>query len=254
MPSPQGVATSPGAFFCAKGPKTCANGTCIRGRGWYNGSIKNTQEKGGYDHETKKFLALALAGVMTAVTLTACAPLDALYDWFFGGGGSASRGNEKSLVTESEELEKQLEKYFGLSETTASARAKETLEEVAKGFDAGWLDNNNMLNETSITALDSITKAKLQAKQALWVDVMELTSPGGTADITLDNRPIYSDRYVDPGPDSGDPYHWVYLVDPSNLRRELDYYKKNDAELYAGTFQKDGKNYAAMVTIMNGWW
>lgn len=202
----------------------------------------------------KKFLALALAGVMTAATLTACAPLEDLYDWFFGGGGSASRGNEKSLVTESEELEKQLEKYFGLSETTASARAKETLEEVAKGFDATWLDNNNMLNETSITALDSITKAKLQVKQALWVDVMELTSPGGTADITLDNRPIYSDRYINPGSGSGDPYHWVYLVNPSDLRNDLSNYKKNDAELYAGTFQKDGKNYAAMVTIMNGWW
>lgn len=203
----------------------------------------------------KNFLALALAGVMTAVTLTACAPLDALYDWFFGGGsGSASRGNEKSLVTESVELENKLKAYLGLSETTASARAKETLEEVAKGFDATWLDNNNMLNETSITALDSITKAKLQAKQALWVDVMELTSPGGTADITLDNRPIYSDRYINPGPGSGDPYRWVYLVNPSNLRNELSSYKKNDAELYAGTFQKDGKNYAAMVTIMNGWW
>lgn len=34
----------------------------------------------------KKFLALALAGVMTAATLTACAPLEDLYDWFFGGG------------------------------------------------------------------------------------------------------------------------------------------------------------------------
>ena len=55
-----------------------------------------------------------------------------------------------------------------------------------------------MLNETSITALDSITKAKLQAKQVM-VDVMELTSPGGTVDITLDNRPIYSDRYINPG-------------------------------------------------------
>ena len=53
----------------------------------------------------KKFLALALAGVMTAVTLTACAPLDVLYDWFFGGGSSnASHGSEKGLVTESEEL------------------------------------------------------------------------------------------------------------------------------------------------------
>lgn len=215
---------------------------------------KTPKKKEDTTMKRKKFLALALAGVMTAVTLTACAPLEVLYDWFFGGGGSASRGNEKSLVTESEELEKQLEKYFGLSETTASARAKETLEEVAKGFDATWLDNNNMLNETSITALDSITKAKLQVKQALWVDVMELTSPGGTADITLDNRPIYSDRYINPGSGSGDPYHWIYLVNPSDLRNDLRNYKKNDAELYAGTFQKDGKNYAAMVTIMNGWW
>ena len=74
----------------------------------------------------KKFLALALAGVMTAVTLTACAPLETLYDWFFGGGsGSASRGNEKSLVTESVELENKLKAYLGLSETTASARAKD---------------------------------------------------------------------------------------------------------------------------------
>lgn len=202
----------------------------------------------------KKLLALTLAGAVLTASLTACTPLDALYDWFFGGGGSASHGSEKSLVTESVELENKLKAYLGLSETTASARAKETLEAVAKGFDAGWLDNNNMLNETSITALDSITKAKLQAKQALWVDVMELTSPGGTADITLDNRPIYSDRYIDPGPGSGDPYHWVYLVDPSSLRDELSSYKKNDAELYAGTFQKNGKTYAAMVTIMNGWW
>lgn len=202
----------------------------------------------------KKFLALALAGVMTAVTLTACAPLEDLYDWFFGGGGSASRGNEKSLVTESVELENKLKAYLGLSETTASARAKETLEAVAKGFDAEWLDNNK-LNDKAKDALIPITQDKVQAKQALWVDVMDLTSPGGTADITLDNRPIYSDRYINPGPGSGDPYHWVYLVNPSNLRNELSsYYKKNDAELYAGTFQKDGKNYAAMVTIMNCWW
>ena len=203
----------------------------------------------------KKFLALALAGVMTAATLTACAPLEDLYDWFFGGGsGSASHGSGKGLVTESEALENRLKDYFKLSETTASDRAKETLEAVAKEFDTTWLTPDNKLNDKAKDALIPITQDKVQAKQVLWVDVMELTSPDGTADITLDNRPIYSDRYVDPGPGSGDPYHWVYLVDPSNLRRELDYYKKNDAELYAGTFQKDGKNYAAMVTIMNGWW
>ena len=202
----------------------------------------------------KKFLALALAGVMTAATLTACAPLEDLYDWFFGSGSSnASHGSEKGLVTESEELEDKLEKYFGLSETTASDRAKKTLEEVAGKFDVTWLDNNK-LNETARAALEPITQDKVQDKQALWVDVMQLTSPGGTADITLDNRPIYSDRYINPGPGSGDPYHWVYLVNPSNLEAELGYYKKNNAELYAGTFQKGDNTYAAMVTIMNGWW
>ena len=204
----------------------------------------------------KKFLALALAGVLTAATLTACTPLDAvglLYDWLFGGGSSNASRSNGTGIAESETLENKLKAYLGLSETTASDRAKETLEAVAKGFDATWFTNNK-LNDKAKDALIPITQDKVQAKQALWVDVMELTSPDGTADITLDNRPIYSDRYVDPGPDSGDPYHWVYLVDPSNLRRELDYYKKNDAELYAGTFQKDGKNYAAMVTIMNGWW
>lgn len=36
----------------------------------------------------KKFLALALAGVMTAATLTACAPLEDLYGWFFAAGAA----------------------------------------------------------------------------------------------------------------------------------------------------------------------
>ena len=202
----------------------------------------------------KKFLALALAGVMTAATLTACAPLEDLYDWFFGSGSSkASHGSQEGVVKESDVLENQLRTRFGLSETTASDRAKQTLEEVAEKFDATWLDNNK-LNDKAKDALIPITQDKVQAKQALWVDVMELTSPGGTADITLDNRPIYSDRYIDPGSGSGDPYHWVYLVDSSNLEYDLVHYKKNDAELYAGTFQKDGSKYAAMVTIMNGWW
>lgn len=203
----------------------------------------------------KKFLALALAGVMTAATLTACAPLEDLYDWFFGGGSSkASHGSQEGVVKESDVLENQLRTRFGLSETTASDRAKQTLEEVAEKFDATWLTPDNKLNDKAKDALIPITQDKVQAKQALWVDVMELTSPDGTADITLDNRPIYSDRYIDPGPGSGDPYHWVYLVNPSNLEAELSHYKKNDAELYAGTFQKDGSKYAAMVTIMNGWW
>ena len=123
----------------------------------------------------KKFLALALAGVMTAATLTACAPLEDLYDWFFGGGSSnASHGSEKGLVTESEELEKQLKKYLELSETTPSDKAKETLEAVAKEFDTTWLTPDNKLNDKAKDALIPITQDKVQAKQVLWVDVMEL--------------------------------------------------------------------------------
>ena len=196
----------------------------------------------------KKFLALALAGVMTAVTLTACAPLDALYDWFFGGGGSASRGNEKSLVTESVELENKLKAYLGLSETTASARAKETLEAVAEKFDATWL-TNNMLNVTAVNALKSITDDKLELTQELCVDVMELTPSGRTAVTIPDNRDIYSNSYWDPGPESGGPSYYAQLTKYFFLQRQLKSLNINDAELYAGTFQKNGKTYAAMVII-----
>ena len=200
----------------------------------------------------KKFLALALAGAMTAVTLTACAPLEDLYDWFFGGGsGSASRGNEKSLVTESVELENKLKAYLGLSETTASARAKETLEEVAEKFDAtSWLTNNE-LNETAVNALKSITDDKLELTQRLYVDVMELTSPGRTA-VTIpgDERWIYLGGYEDRGPSSGGRYYYSNLTLYSHLKSQVGYYGRNGVELYAGTFQKGEKTYAAMVTII----
>ena len=52
----------------------------------------------------KKFLALALAGVITAATLTACTPLDAaelVYDSIFGGG-SNSTGSTGSTAEDAE--------------------------------------------------------------------------------------------------------------------------------------------------------
>ena len=209
---------------------------------------KTPKKKEDTTMKRKKFLALALAGVMTAVTLTACAPLEVLYDWFFGGG-SASRGNEKSLVTESVELENQLRTYFNLSENTASDRAKETLEEVAKEFDAGWLGDNNMLNETAVNALKSITDDKLELTQRLCVDVMELTPSGRTAVTIPNNREIYSNSYWDPGPESGGPHYDSCLTNYGQLRNLLSYLHRNNAELYAGTFQNGGKTYAAMVII-----
>ena len=201
----------------------------------------------------KKFLALALAGVMTAATLTACAPLEDLYDWFFGSGsGNASHGSEKSLVTESVELENKLKAYLELSETTASARAKETLEEVAKKFDAEWLFDGELVNKPAIDdALDSIAKDKLKSNQQLCVDVMEWPSSSGTADTDSGHRMIYVGGYKDrgPDPDTGVPSYDSRLTKYSFLKGQLKSLNINDAELYAGTFQKGDKTYAAMVII-----
>ena len=199
----------------------------------------------------KKFLALALAGVMTAVTLTACAPLEDLYDWFFGSG-SASHGSEKGLVTESEALENKLKTYLKLSGTTASARAKETLEEVAKKFDAEWLFDGELVNKPAIDdALDSIAKDKLKSNQQLCVDVMEWPSSSGTAVTDSGHRMIYVGGYKDrgPDPDTGVPSYDSRLTKYSFLKGQLNKLHINNAELYAGTFQKDGKTYAAMVII-----
>lgn len=197
----------------------------------------------------KKFLALALAGVMTAATLTACAPLEDLYDWFFGGGsGSASHGSEKGRVTESEALENRLKDYFKLSETTASDRAKETLEAVAKEFDAEWLIDGELSTNTAIAALGSIAN---DLNQQLCVDVMEWPSSSGTADTDSGHRMIYVGGYKDrgPDPDTGVPSYDSRLTKYSFLKGQLNKLHINNAELYAGTFQKDGKTYAAMVII-----
>ena len=198
----------------------------------------------------KKFLALALAGVMTAATLTACAPLEDLYDWFFGSGSSkASHGSKEGVVTESPELEEQLKTRLGLSGTKAeNDNAKATLEAVANGFKTEWLDNNE-LNDKAKDALIPITQGKLDVWQALLVDVMELTPSGGTKFDTSGDRKVYMDEYWDKGPDSGGLAHDYPQVSYSSS--ELGLYRKDGAELYAGTFQKDGKTYAAMVTIMN---
>ena len=195
----------------------------------------------------KKFLALALAGVMTAVTLTACAPLEDLYDWFFGSGSSnASHGSEKGRVTESEALENKLKTYLELSGTTASDRAKETLEKVAKEFDAEWLIDGELSTNTAIAALGSIAN---DLNQQLCVDVMEWPFSSGTAVTDPGHRMIYVGGYEDRGADTGVPSHYSRLTKYSFLKGQLKYLNINDAELYAGTFQKGDKTYAAMVII-----
>lgn len=195
----------------------------------------------------KKFLALALAGVMTAATLTACAPLEDLYDWFFGSGSSkASHGSQEGVVKESDVLENQLRTRFGLSETTVSDRAKETLEKVAKEFDAEWLIDGELSTNTAIAALGSIAN---DLNQQLCVDVMEWPFSSGTAVTDPGHRMIYVGGYEDRGADTGVPSHYSRLTKYSFLKGQLKSLNINDAELYAGTFQKGDKTYAAMVII-----
>ena len=201
----------------------------------------------------KKLLALTLAGAVLTASLTACTPLDAaelLYDWLFGGGSSsASRGNGTGLV-ESETLEENIIRWLELANANREKdEAEQMLQEAAKGFDAGWLGDNNMLNETAVNALKSITDDKLELTQRLCVDVMELTPSGRTAVTIPNNREIYSNSYWDPGPESGGPHYDSCLTNYGQLRNLLSYLHRNNAELYAGTFQNGGKTYAAMVII-----
>ena len=200
----------------------------------------------------KKFLALALAGVMTAVTLTACAPLDALYDWFFGGGSSnASRGNGTGLV-ESETLEKSIIDWFRLTNATRKKdEAEPMLQEVAKRFDPESWYTNGELNGTAEKALKSIANDKLTAnRRAKFTDVDVWEVQSSPTDFNPSTgRSIYENSYYSSGAgaNSNEPYHASTMYSYSQVEGWIQ--STDSFDLYAGVFQKDGKIYAAMVII-----
>lgn len=121
----------------------------------------------------KKLLALALAGVMTAATLTACTPLDAaelVYDSIFGGGssstGSTGSGNNGSTAEDAENRAF-AEAYVQHMQSVGSAYAKITpvydiphLEEFVKAIDeyctkkgGDWEETVHELSEQELTDL-----------------------------------------------------------------------------------------------------
>lgn len=227
---------------------TCGGG----GEACYNKVTETHHTIGGNDHETEKIPCPRPRGRDDRSDphrlRTAGGPLRLV---LCGGSSNASHGSEKGLVTESEPLEIKLKEYFGLSETTPSDKAKETLEEVAKKFDAEWLTHGELVNKPAIdAALGSIMKDKL-LNQQLCVDVMEWPSSDGTAVTDPGHRMIYVGGYKDrgPDPDTGVPSYDSRLTKYSFLKAQLKSLNINNAELYAGTFQKDGKTYAAMVII-----
>ena len=199
----------------------------------------------------KKLLALTLAGVMTAATLTACAPLEDLYDWFFGGGSSsASRGNDTGLV-ESEALEESIIQWFGLNNATREKdEAELVLQEVAKRFDPGsWYNEKGELNDTAKAALDSIVKDKLtinRSSKLTFVDVWEV-QPRQTDFDPSPDRQLYYDLLTLARENSNTPTHSSYMRSYSVVKSWMQ--STYTSNVYAGVFQKNGKTYAAMVII-----
>ena len=198
----------------------------------------------------KKLLALTLAGAVLTVSLTACAPLEDLYDWFFGGGSSsASRGNGTGLVR-SETLEENIIRWFGLpSANRQKDEAEQMLQEVVKRFDPeSWHYNNGNLNgelnETAKAALDTIAKDKLtetHSHKRTAVDIWEV-QPSQTDFDFSESRWLYYDWL-----NSNTPTHsssWKLYGDLKSPIQSTDFF-----DLYAGTFQKNGKTYVAMVMI-----
>ena len=217
---------------------------------------KTPKKKEDTTMKRKKFLALALAGAVLTVSLTACTPLDAaelLYDWLFGGGSSsASRGNGTGLV-ESETLEKSIIDWFGLTNATRKKdEAEPMLQEVAKRFDPeSWYNNNGELNGTAKDVLDAIAKDKLTANglpKYTYVDVWEV-QPRQTDFDPSPNRLLYEDLYSRSGngATTDAPTHSSYMRSYSVVKSWMQ--STYTSNVYAGVFQKNGKTYAAMVMI-----
>ncbi len=227
----------------------------------------------------KKFLALALAGVMTAVTLTACAPLEDLYDWFFGGG-SASRGNGVNLEELNDKdynnLKSQIMDRLGLKKADVfTDRSRKALEEVVGKLDAAMLDADNKLNTAGQKALNDVAKSQLQWNNGMCIDVMKL-SPARAAAADADSaisedRTLYWAEYTNgnggifgegatetkPGqaPETGLETYTSDLEAYWSVNANIGS-RKDDSkvDLFVGTFTKNGETYLAVAALWElGW-
>lgn len=222
----------------------------------------------------KKILALALAGVMTAVTLTACAPLEDLYDWFFGGGsGSASRGNGVNLVELNDNdyngLKRQIMSCLGLNDgdVTTPDKSRKALEEVVGKLDAAtMMDSTNELNAKGQNELNNVAKSQLPWESGMCIDVMKLSPTSADAAPAIsEDRTLYWARYArgDGGtfgvggnpPESDQPTHTSqlngYWFVNTNIGNRKD---DSKVDLFAATFTKNGETYLAVAAIWElGW-
>lgn len=221
----------------------------------------------------KKFLALALAGVMTAVTLTACTPLEDLYDWFFGGGSvSASRGNGVNLVEVSPEQKTQIMGWFGLNDgdvTTTGNKSRKALEEVVGKLNVDTMmdSTKNELNDAGKKALNEVAKNQLPQNSGMCIDVMKL-SPATAPAIPDSARKLYWAQYTHgdggtfgegatetkPGqaPETSLPTYESDLKEYWFVSANASIYNRvpgSDVDFFVGTFTKDGETYLAVAAL-----
>lgn len=226
----------------------------------------------------KKFLALALAGVMTAVTLTACAPLETLYDWFFGGGsGSASRGNGVNLVELNDNdyngLKRQIMSCLGLNDgdVTTPDKSRKALEEVVGKLNAATMmdADKNALNAKGQNELNNVAKSQLPWESGMCIDVMKLSPTRAAADAApgfWEYRNLYWAQHTKgnggtfgegatetkPGqaPETGRETYTselkAYWFVKANIGNRVPGSK---VDFFVGTFTKDGETYLAVAAI-----
>ena len=224
----------------------------------------------------KKFLALALAGVMTAVTLTACAPLEDLYDWFFGGGsGSASRGNGVNLVELNDNdyngLKSQIMDRLGLKKADVfTDRSRTALEEVVGKLNADtMMDPTNKLNAKGQNELNNVAKSQLPWESGMCIDVMKLSPTRAAADAapgiweyrnlywaqhTKGNGGTFGEGATETKPgqaqETGLPTYEsdlkAYWFVKANIGNRVPGSK---VDFFVGTFTKDGETYLAVAAI-----
>ena len=221
----------------------------------------------------KKFLALALAGVMTAATLTACAPLEDLYDWFFGGGsGSASRGNGVNLEELNDKdyngLKSQIMDRLGLKKADVfTDRSRKALEEVVGKLNADTMmdSTKNELNDAGKKALNEVAKNQLPQNSGMCIDVMKL-SPATAPAIPDSARKLYWAQYTHgdggtfgegatetkPGqaPETSLPTYESDLKEYWFVKANIgNRVPGSKVDFFVGTFTKDGETYLAVAAI-----
>lgn len=146
----------------------------------------------------KKLLALALAGVITAATLTACTPLDAaelVYDSIFGGGSSSTGGTGSTAEdAENRAVAVGVADIFMKSSPNAvvSYSVPELTSTIQPAFTPGWFRkdrngniyalNRTFLTDSGLTLDDFLRNSLVAYKESNFASFYAFDSTGMSAD------------------------------------------------------------------------